>query len=58
MLDDLLLAVDSGNSAILVLLDLNFVFDTTDLAILLERLRHFVGIQGTVFKWFKSYVCD
>jgi len=55
VLNDLLLAVDSGNSAILFLLDLSAAFDTIDHAILLERLNNCVGIQGTPLNWLKSY---
>lgn len=58
VLNDLLLAVDSGNCAILFLLDLNAAFDTIDHAILLEWLSNCVGIQGTALNWFKSHLSD
>jgi len=58
VLNDLLLAVDSGNSAILFLLDLSAEFDTIDHAILLERMNNCVGIQGTQLNWLKSYLSD
>ena len=54
--NDLLLAADSGNSAILVLLDLSAAFDTVDHGILLSRLEHCVGVTGTALKWFDSYL--
>ena len=54
--NDLLLAVDSGNCAILVLLDLSAAFDTVDHRILLSRLEHCVGVTGTALKWFQSYL--
>lgn len=50
--------MDSGNSAVLVLLDLTAAFDTVDHTILFSRLEHCVGIKGTVLKWFQSYLTD
>ncbi len=54
----IMLATDPGDSVILILLDLNSAFDTFDHKILLSRLEHFVGIQGTVLSWFKSYLTN
>jgi len=45
----------SGNSAILVLLDLSVAFDKVDHDILLSCLEKCVGIQGTALRWFRSY---
>jgi len=45
--------MDAGNHAELIFLDLSAVFDTTDHWILLKQ---FVGIHGTVLKWFVSYL--
>ena len=56
--NDLLLSVDSGSSAILVLLDLSAAFDTIVHSILLSRLEHEVGIRGTALSWFTSYLTD
>ncbi len=56
--NDLLLAVDSGNSAVLVLLDLTAAFDTVSHSILLSRLKECVGIKGIALKWFQSYLTD
>ncbi len=56
MLNDLLLSVDSGDNAVLVLLDLSTAFDTVDHNILLSRLEHWVGIKGTALCWFESYL--
>lgn len=58
VLNDILLFVDSGNSAILVILDLSAAFDTVDHEILLTRLEKCVGIQGTALSWFRSYLSN
>ncbi len=55
VLNDLLLIVDSGNCAVLILLDLSAAFDTLDHGILLNRLQQ-IGIQGCVLSWFVSYL--
>lgn len=56
--NDLLLTVDSGSSAILVLLDLTAAFDTVDHKILLSCLEQCIGIRGTALRWFQSYLTD
>jgi hypothetical protein len=56
VLSDLLLAVDQGEVAALVLLDLSAAFDTVDHNILLRRLRSTYGFNGAVLKWFQSYL--
>lgn len=58
VLNDLLTAVDSGSSAVLVLLDLCAAFDTIDHDILLSRLENVIGIQGTALAWFKSFLLN
>ena len=56
--NDILLANDSGDYVVLVLLDLTAAFDTVDHDILVSRLQHLVGICGTALEWFRSYLAD
>jgi len=56
VISDILLAVDRGDFAALVLLDLSAAFDTVDHDILLQRLRTSFGIDGVALKWFQSYL--
>jgi hypothetical protein len=50
VLSDILMAVDRGDYAALVLLDLSAAFDTVDHDILLLRLRTSFGICGTALR--------
>ena len=54
--NDLLLTLDSGDNAILILPDLSAAFDTVDHNILLTRLDQQVGIRETALLWFSSYL--
>ena len=56
VLADILRAVDSGDLAVLVLLDLSAAFDTVDHDTLLRRLRRSYGLGGRVHDWFRSYL--
>ena len=56
VLGDILKAVDSGDLALLTLLDLSAAFDTVDHATLLQRLRSSYGLSGHVHDWFRSYL--
>jgi hypothetical protein len=58
VVNDLLSALDEGKFSILVLLDLSAAFDTIDHDILLHRLHHVFGIQGTALSWFRSYLTN
>ncbi len=57
VLNYLLLIVDSGNCAVLILLDLSAASDTLDHGIILNRLQQ-IGIQDCVLSWFVSYLKD
>lgn len=54
--NDILMALDSGQQVILVLLDLSSAFDTLDHNILLTRLEHKFGITDLALKWFSDYL--
>ena len=56
VLSDLLTAVDGGDVAALVLLDLSAAFDTVDHTILCRRLQSSFGVTGPVLRWFESYL--
>ena len=58
VLSDILMALDSGNLAILMMLDLSAAFDSVDHATLLQRLNKSYGINGVVINWFSSYLDD
>ncbi len=53
--NDITQAIDDNRAAFLIALDLSAAFDTIDHGILLHRLEHDFGIEGTVHKWFNSY---
>jgi len=52
---DILAAVDSGDLAVLTLLDLSAAFDTVD-DTLLRRLATSYGLDGCMMMWFTSYL--
>ena len=54
--NDILSALDTGVSAILLMLDLPAAFDTIDHDILLSRLCNVYGITGNALDWFRSYL--
>lgn len=56
VLSDIQCAVDNGDVALLVLLDLSAAFDTVDHNILLRRLQATYGFDGVALRWFRSYL--
>jgi len=58
VLSDILLAVDRGDVAALILLDLSAAFHTVDYEILLQRLQTTYGISDVAHRWFRSYLLD
>ena len=54
--NDVLCALDDGRCVMLVLLDLSAAFDTVDHGILLSRLSQCIGVQGSAYTWFESYL--
>ena len=53
MYNDLLLAVDQGDEAVLILLDYSAAFDTISHNVFLDRLRNRYGVSGTALNWLK-----
>ena len=56
VLADVPLALDTGNLAVLTLLDLSSAFDSVKLEALLRRLRVSYGLVWVVIQWFTSYL--
>ena len=56
VLSDILLAVDRGYVAVLILLDISAAFDTVDYEMLLQRLQTTYGISDVAHRWFRSYL--
>ena len=54
--NDIALGLDGRGVVVLVLLDLSAAFDTVDHAILLERMRTVLGVEGVALDWFTSYL--
>ena len=50
-------ALDKGNFACGIFIDLHKAFDTVNHGVLLSKLNHY-GITGVAFDWFKSYLSD
>ena len=52
------MTVDRRQVTILELLDLSAAFDTVDHIILIDRLRHYFGIQGIALSWIESFISN
>lgn len=50
------MVTDQGDNVILVMLDLTAAFDMLDHEILIVHLETYVGMTGTVLRWFSSYL--
>jgi hypothetical protein len=56
VVDGLLTAFDKKTATVLLLLDLSAAFDTVDQTKLLKILKYEIGLSGTVYKWFESFI--
>jgi len=56
VIGNILLALESGNLALVSLLDLSAAFDTVDHDTLLRRLQTSYSLDDVVIKWFASYL--
>ena len=54
--NDLLQSIDKGKCVFLILLDLSAAFDTVDHNILLTFLKDYVGLSGSVWAMFQTYL--
>ena len=54
--NDVLLAVDKGHEAVLVLLDYTAAFDSIDHTTMIDRFLRGYGIKGCALKWLESYL--
>jgi len=54
--NDIVSAIDHGQVAALVLLDLSAAFDTVDHCVLINVLEHRFGVTGGALNWMKSYL--
>ena len=56
IVNDILVSMDGSMCTVLILLDLSAAFDTVDHNVLLDILYYEIGLRGTVFQWFVSYL--
>ena len=56
--NDLLLTIDKGDCAILILLDLSAAFDTVNHSILVQCLQTWLGLSGTALDLIHSYLTN
>lgn len=58
MSSDILMAADTGEYTVLVILDLTSAFDTVDHSVMINRLKDLFRITGVVLKCFMPYLSD
>src|SRR5664279_1905443 len=58
VVNDIIRALDTGNVALMSLLDMSSAFDTVDHNILLTRLEISFGFNSTALNWLKSYLSN
>ena len=58
VMSDIVNAIDSGQVALLSLLDLSAAFDTVDHEILIQRLNRSFGISNEALQWIRSYLTN
>ena len=56
VVSDIRMAIDKGNAAILLLLDMSAAFDTVDHNILIERLDRTFAVRQMALDWLRSYL--
>lgn len=56
VVNDILIATSENKATVVMLLDLSAAFDTVDHGKLLNILQHELGITGTAWKWFHSFL--
>lgn len=56
--NDILLAIDGGKNAILILFYLTATFDAVDHNVLIWLLEHLFSIKGTALWWFNLHLKD
>ena len=56
VVNDLLIASSESKATVVLMLDLSAAFDTVDHSKLLQILKHELGITGTAWAWFKSFL--
>ena len=56
--NDVIAGLNTGKCTVLGSLDLSAAFDTVDHQILLKRMLHTYGIDGTAWCWFESYLVN
>ena len=55
---DITMAIDTGQSAMLVLLDLSAAFATVEVDTLFRTFQDHFGVTGSALDWFRSYIID